>query len=273
MFSFLNLIGQGLGYIGFFSLGKRSNRILNQIFITIGILGDLYLFHLSHRFFLNLVPTRGWLLGLIAVGLAYLLYLNVFYFFLGRQAPFDFTPRLEKTLGLHAFNHENGSRLVHIQNVVNEGHFLHATLRHGIPANVKMNPVDQQNLRRVVHSLIRYHQLQTNYDGLKEKQIARLVMETKQPVFAIGAGMRIPAARLSQVNYHLVISVGQNAKRLLPVGHISSVAGRPLSGKFLPALKLQSVILVGGPRWCLGRSRVYEERVPYQLLVNVCQSN
>ncbi|XIF19558.1 MAG: Hypothetical protein AJITA_00215 [Acetilactobacillus jinshanensis] len=230
MFSFLNLLSQGLNYLGFFNIGNRGNKVLNQVYIIVGILGDLYLFYAGGRFITNGFFIHGALILLASLALVYFLYINFYYYFLKREAPLDVSPGIEKKLGLKQFN-EAANR-------------------------------SRRNLNALVRDLMKAGNLRTDYAGLNGRQLLRrLKRDHHRPVYAIGAGAlwRIFAGvdavheryvgRIARIGLQSIQDVDRHVHAWKPV--------------------LTSVILVGGPYQFMGRSRVYKPGEPYRLQVNI----
>ena len=273
MFGFLSLIGQGLNYFGFFNIGSRGNRLLNRIMIAFGALGDLYLFYIGWRFTRNQDLLRGWLLLLIALFIMYWLVTNFYYYFLGRTASFDVSPKLEKRLGLHRFNHVNGQSLAHIQNLPQERSFIRENIRHAIPAVVKMTPAERRNVQQVAHDMVHNGHLNANYDGMSSNQIVHQLARQTRPLYAIGAGALIPFSTVRQLLGRYVVYAGDSRFNAYPVGYLARIGFQSAQELQRHAdrfqLHLVSVVLMGGPYWVPGRSRYYEHRQGYTLQVNV----
>ena len=273
MFGFLSLIGQGLNYLGFFNIGSRGNRLLNRIMIALGILGDLYLFYIGWRFVQNQDVLRGLLLLLVAFFIVYWLAANFYYYYLGRTADFDISPKIEKKLGLHRFNHVNGQALSHIQNLPQERSFIHENLRHTIPAVVKMGPSESRNVQRVAEDMKTNRDLNADYDGMNTTQIVRQLSRQDRKIYAIGAGALVPYFTVERRNGQYLLYAGDDRGSCLPVGRLSRIGFQNIRefDRHADRFQLQpvSVILMGGPYWLKGRYRCYEHRQGYTLQVNV----
>lgn len=268
MFSFLNLLSQGLGYFGFINIGSRGNRVLNQIYTTAGILGDLYLFYAGSRFIINGFIIHGVLLVVASVALVYFLYINFYYYFLKREAPFDVSPVIEKKLGLKQFNEEATHSLTHLQNLHqrDDRDAVHE-IRQSIPAHLITTQQTRRNLQALVQDLIKGDHLNTDYAGLSYHQIfKRLKQDHHRPVYAIGAGALVPFYQLRHIDNEWRVFAGNDKFHARYVGKIARIGLQPIqevnqhAHSWVPVLT--SVILVGGPYQMMGRSRVYQHHQP-----------
>lgn len=93
MFSILDMINHALGYV------NVNVKIKNQIYIGIGIAGNLYLGYVAIRLMQNGAWLRGILYMLVFLALIYFITLNVIYYFTNKTAKYDLSPKIEKLLG------------------------------------------------------------------------------------------------------------------------------------------------------------------------------
>ncbi|UDM32324.1 DUF6681 family protein [Lentilactobacillus laojiaonis] len=266
MFSFLDMVNH---YLGYFNI---STTLKSRIYTILGMLGDGYLFYVGIRLLKNQYYSRGSLVLLVAVILLYLTICNLFYYFTKVQFKLDASPVIAKLLHLHPKPTADNSKAVPTnlnQSIPSNGFF---DTHHILPAKVKMDLMQQENLNSLVIDLERSGLLRHDYQGLDDKEIQNTLQNGSATEFyAIGKGVMIPCFEMRTQDHQLVIYGGMNQANLLPIGNIQQVGLQYINTMDLTKIKLYlaSVEVVGGSYKSLGRSNLTEHTKDYQIRTRV----
>jgi len=265
MFSILDMINHALGYV------NVNVKIKNQIYIGIGIAGNLYLGYVAIRLMQNGAWLRGILYMLVFVALIYFITLNVIYYFTNKTAKYDLSPQIEKLLGgkpKEALAAEQQAQQNQQQpyipaNGIFDGQEL-------LPATVKTSRAEQENVHQIVDQLQAANIVRLDYGGLSDKEIMQQAQATGDSVYAIGQGIQIPFSQLKLENHHLVIYAGINQMDQKPVGHIKRVGLTDVHDAHEDyKLYLASTVITGGMEKIAGRNSTIEQAGDYQVTAQV----
>lgn len=265
MFSILDMINHALGYV------NVNVKIKNQIYIGIGIAGNLYLGYVAIRLMQNGAWLRGILYMLVFLALIYFITLNVIYYFTNKTAKYDLSPRIEKLLGgkpKEALAAEKQAQQSQQQpyipaNGIFDGQEL-------LPATVKTSRAEQENVHQIVDQLQAANIVRLDYGGLTDDAIIQQAQATGEPVYAIGQGIQIPFSQLKLENHRLVIYAGINQMDQSPVGHITKVALTDVHDAHEDyKLYLASTVITGGMSKIAGRTSAIEQPGDYQVTAQV----
>jgi len=264
MFSILDMINHALGYV------NVNVKIKNQIYIGIGIAGELYLGYVAIRLMQNGAWLRGFLYLLVFVALIYFITLNVIYYFTNKTAKYDLSPRIEKLLGgkpKEALAEEHSRRNRRQPYIPANGIFDGQEL---LPATVETSRAEQENVHQIVDQLQAANILRLDYGGLSDDAVMRQAKSTGDPVYAIGQGIQIPFSQLKLENHRLVIYAGINQMDQSPVGHIKKVGLTDVHDAHEDyKLYLASTVITGGMSKIAGRNSTIEEAGDYQVTAQV----
>lgn len=250
MFSFLDMVNHSLGYFNIKPVLK------NKLYTIIAFLGDCYLIYVTWRLLANHVWMRGILYCLAVVLISYYLYLNFVYYFLGQTSRFDvLSPWLVKVTGYEGeLKQPERSRQAGapMQNQSN-GYFGNDEV---MPAEVTVDAQEQENLRRLVDSLVEKGIFLAEYDGKDAKQIIDEYNETGKPVNALNSNQTPPYFDLEVdgFRHRFNIFAGVNQMQRMPVGHIDRIGLTDVheaANKY--HLYLANLFVTGGPRKIPGR--------------------
>ncbi|GLB46574.1 hypothetical protein WR164_05530 [Philodulcilactobacillus myokoensis] len=269
MFSFLDFINRILNYIDI------DTKIKSRIYIIVGFLANIYLFYVSFKFIHNGFMTRGIVFFLVALFLLYFVYLNYFYYFTEKQAPFDLSSKIMHKLGIKPREPKNTSlrgRQSGIQNVrgaISNGYFKENRM---MPAILSSNPSEVERINQVADDLINDHLMTANYFGSSDVRINRALKENgDKPIYAIGKGCYVPyfLLKFESGKYNVYIGINQ-ANRLL-VGHLTQIGMQKINqiDHNRVDIFLASVLLVGGPFKTEGRLNPVEHHQNYQLKLKI----
>lgn len=265
MFSILDMINHALGYV------NVNVKIKNQIYIGIGIAGNLYLGYVAIRLMQNGAWLRGILYMLVFLALIYFITLNVIYYFTNKTAKYDLSPRIEKLLGgkpKEALAAEKQAQQSQQQpyipaNGIFDGQEL-------LPATVKTSSAEQENVHQIVDQLQAANIVRLDYGGLTDDAIIQQAQATGEPVYAIGQGIQIPFSQLKLENHRLVIYAGINQMDQSPVGHITKVGLTDVHDAHEDyKLYLASTVITGGMSKIAGRTSAIEQPGDYQVTAQV----
>lgn len=265
MFSILDMINHALGYV------NVNVKIKNQIYIGIGIAGNLYLGYVAIRLMQNGAWLRGILYMLVFLALIYFITLNVIYYFTNKTAKYDLSPRIEKLLGgkpKEALAAEKQAQQSQQQpyipaNGIFDGQEL-------LPATVKTSRAEQENVHQIVDQLQAANIVRLDYGGLTDDAIIQQAQATGEPVYAIGQGIQIPFSQLKLENHRLVIYAGINQMDQSPVGHITKVGLTDVHDAHEDyKLYLASTVITGGMSKIAGRTSAIEQPGDYQVTAQV----
>ncbi|KRL05660.1 DUF6681 family protein [Liquorilactobacillus oeni] len=263
MFSIIGIINSYLGYI------NMNVKIKNQIYTILGAIGDFYLLYVAYRFFANGFFARGALFILVFFALLYLSYLNVFYYFTKKRAPFDFSPFLEKKFGLKP--KEVTPRGKHAG--PNPGFVQTNGLFNGeklMPAVIEMKPLHKKNLRTVVEQLQNQDYLKLDYGGLDEDELFRELRKTKKHVNALKDPIALPYFELAARSGELVLFGGLNPIQKKELGAIRKVGLMPIKSAMEQYdIFIATAVINGGPYKFAGRTTVMQEDHEFGLGVQV----
>nr|WP_318766959.1 DUF6681 family protein [Lactiplantibacillus carotarum] len=192
MFSILDMINHALGYV------NVNVKIKNQIYIGIGIAGNLYLGYVAIRLMQNGAWLRGILYLLVFLALIYFITLNVIYYFTNRTAKYDLSPKIEKLLGgkpkealaAEQQAQQNQNQPYIPANGIFDGQEL-------LPATVRTSRQEQINVHQIVDQLQAANIVRLDYGGLSDTDIMRQAKSTGDPVYAIGQGFKFPFHNLN----------------------------------------------------------------------------
>ncbi|AVK62056.1 hypothetical protein C5Z25_09835 [Lactobacillus sp. CBA3605] len=265
MFSILDMINHALGYV------NVNLKIKNQIYIGIGIAGNIYLGYVAIRLMQNGAWLRGALYLLVFLVLIYFIVLNFIYYFTQKRAKYDLSPKIEKLLGgkpkevLAAEKQaQNGAQQPYIPaNGIFDGQEL-------LPAAVKTTSTEQHNVHQIVDQLQATNVVRLDYAGLSDADIMQQVKATGEPVYAIGQGIQIPYSELRLEDHKLVIYAGLNQIDQLPVGRITRVGLTDVHDAHEDyKLYLASTVITGGMEKIAGRQATIEQPGDYQITAQV----
>ncbi|WP_338210885.1 DUF6681 family protein [Lactiplantibacillus paraxiangfangensis] len=265
MFSILDMINHALGYV------NVNLKIKNQIYIAIGIAGNLYLGYVAIRLMQNGAWLRGLVYMLVFLVLIYFIVLNVLYYFTNKTAKYDLSPKIEKLLGgkpKEALAAEkNGQQNQQQPYIPANGIFDGQEL---LPATVKTSRAEQDNVHQIVDQLQAANIVRLDYGGLSDKEIMQQAQATGDSVYAIGQGIQIPFSQLKLENHHLVIYAGINQMDQKPVGHIKRVGLTDVHDAHEDyKLYLASTVITGGMEKIAGRNSTIEQAGDYQVTAQV----
>lgn len=265
MFSILDMINHALGYV------TVNVKIKNQIYIGIGIAGNLYLGYVAIRLMQNGAWLRGILYMLVFLALIYFITLNVIYYFTNKTAKYDLSPKIEKLLGgkpkeaLAAEQQaQNNQQQPYIPaNGIFDGQEL-------LPATVKTSHTEQENVHQIVDQLQAANIVRLDYGGMSDDAVIHQAQATGEPVYAIGQGIQIPFSQLKLENHRLVIYAGINQMDQSPVGHITKVGLTDVHDAHEDyKLYLASTVITGGMSKIAGRTSAIEQPGDYQVTAQV----
>ncbi|WP_137625129.1 DUF6681 family protein [Lactiplantibacillus pingfangensis] len=265
MFSILDMINHALGYV------NVNLKIKNQIYIAIGIAGNLYLGYVAIQLMRNGAWLRGLLYMLVFLVLIYFITLNVIYYFTEKKAKYDLSPKIEKLLGgkpKEALAAEKQARQGAQQpyipaNGIFDGQEL-------LPAAVKTSREEQRNVHQIVDQLQAANIVRLDYGGMSDQDIMQQVKATGDPVAAIGQGIQIPYSQLKLENHRMTVYAGINQIDQLPVGHITRVGLTDVHDAHEDyKLYLASTVITGGMEKIAGRSATIEQPGDYQITAQV----
>lgn len=185
MFSILDMINHALGYV------NVNVKIKNQIYIGIGIAGNLYLGYVAIRLMQNGAWLRGILYMLVFLALIYFITLNVIYYFTNKTAKYDLSPRIEKLLGgkpKEALAAEKQAQQSQQQpyipaNGIFDGQEL-------LPATVKTSRAEQENVHQIVDQLQAANIVRLDYGGLTDDAIIQQAQATVNPFMRLGKAFK-----------------------------------------------------------------------------------
>lgn len=266
MLSILDMINHALGYV------NVNLKIKNQIYIGIGIAGNLYLGYVAFQLMKNGAWMRGILYMLVFLVLIYFITLNVIYYFTNRRAKYDLSPKIEKLLGgkpREALEAEKAAKQGN-QNqpyIPANGIFDNQAL---LPAEVHSTHTEQANIHQIVDQLQAANILRLDYGGLSDNDIMQQAGNTGEPVYAIGQGIQIPYSQIKQENHKLVIYAGINQIDQLPVGNIRKVGLTDVHAAHEDyKLYLASTVVTGGMNKIAGRTSTIEQPGDYEITAQV----
>lgn len=249
MFSFLDMLNHGLSYF------NVNTKLKNRIYLIAAILGEFYLVYVTARLFINKVWLRAFLYCLAVILIAIFLYFNVLYYFFGKNSKFDvISPKLSRFTGTGMEEEKEEHHSDTLANVRSNGVFRDDDL---IPADVKIDEIEQRNLREVVNQLLDDGLLKADYDGLDTSDIVDRYHETGKPVQALNTRAVPPYFELvhDAPRHKLEIYIGMNQMQRKPVGHISRVGltdARAAHHQYRFYLAILNI--TGGPSKIAGRS-------------------
>lgn len=265
MFSFLDMLNHGLSYFNI------NTKLKNRIYIIAAILGEFYLVYVTTRLFMNKAWLRAFLYCLAVIFIAISLYFNVLYYFFGQNSKFDIlSPKLTRFTGTGLEKDKDEHQGAPVANVRSNGVFRDDDL---IPADVKIDEIEQRNLHDVVNQLLDDKMLQADYDGLSEREIIDRYHETGKPVQALNTHAVPPYFELvhDAPRHQLEIFIGMNQMQRKPVGHISRVGltdARSAHHQYRFYLAILNI--TGGPSKIAGRSgTTIETDQPYGINAEV----
>lgn len=253
MFSILDMINHALGYV------NVNVKIKNQIYIGIGIAGNLYLGYVAIRLMQNGAWLRGILYMLVFLALIYFITLNVIYYFTNKTAKYDLSPKIEKLLG-----GKPKEALAAEQQAQNNQQQPY------IPATVKTSHSEQENVHQIVDQLQAANIVRLDYGGMSDDAVIQQAQATGEPVYAIGQGIQIPFSQLKLEDHRLVIYAGINQMDQSPVGHITKVGLTDVHDAHEDyKLYLASTVITGGMSKIAGRTSAIEQPGDYQITAQV----
>lgn len=252
MFSIIGMINGYLGYI------NMNVRLKNQVYTVLGSVGDCYLLYVAYRFFANGFWLRGLLFVLAFLGLGYLAYLNLIYYFTKKNSKLDFTPWLEKTLHLKPRPvPTEGTRRPQPGFVQTNGLFTNEKV---LPAEISSSLQQQQTLQQIVEQLVAQNYLKLDYAGMSDDQILR----NGQTVSALNQPVALPYYELQHQGEQLFLAGGINQMEKKVLGQIKTVGLMPVAAASQRyQLYAATVTVQGGPVKFAGRSSVMVEQRPY----------
>lgn len=265
MFSFLDMLNHGLSYFNI------NTKLKNRIYLVAAVLGEFYLIYVTFRLFVNKVWLRAFLYCLAVILIAVFLYFNILYYFFGKNSKFDIlSPKLSRFTGLGMEKEEEERRREPVASARSNGVFRDDDL---IPADVKIDEIEQRNLQEVVNQLLDDQMLKADYDGLSEREIIDRYHETGKPVQALNTHAVPPYFELvhDAPRHQLEIFIGLNQMQRKPVGHISRVGltdARAAHHEYRFYLAILNI--TGGPSKIAGRSGMtIETDQPYGINAEV----
>lgn len=263
MFSILDMINHALGYV------NVNVKIKNQIYIGIGIAGNLYLGYVAIRLMQNGAWLRGILYMLVFLALIYFITLNVIYYFTNKTAKYDLSPKIEKLLGgkpKEAAAAEQAATTMPgyvPANGIFDGQDL-------LPATIKTSREEQTNLHQIVDQLQAANVIKLDYGGKSDKEIMRDLKTSGEAVYAIGQGAQLPFSQLKLENHRLVVYAGLNQLDQLPVGHVTRVGLTAVHDAHEDyKLYLATAVITGGMSKTAGRNSTIEQPGDYQVAAQV----
>lgn len=249
MFSFLDMLNHGLSYF------NVNTKLKNRIYLVAAVLGEFYLIYVTARLFINKAWLRGFLYCLAVIFIAVFLYFNILYYFFGKNSKFDvISPKLSRFTGTGMEEEKEEHSTDPLANVRSNGVFRDDDL---IPADVKIDDMEQRNLREVVNQLLDDNFLKADYDGLSTREIIDRYHQTGKPVQALNTRAVPPYFELvhDAPRHKLEIYIGMNQMQRKPVGHISRVGltdARSAHHQYRFYLAILNI--TGGPSKIAGRS-------------------
>lgn len=262
MFSIIGLINSYLGYINI------NVKLKNRVYTILGTVGNFYLLYVAYRFLANGFLARGLLFILAFFGISYFAYLNILYFFTSKKSRFDFSPWIEKKLGMKPKD-DLMDKKASPQNgfVQTNGLFKGETI---LPAKLKRNPTEIQALNEIVGQLAAEGYLRLDYGGHSDNEIFKIAHAKKENVYALNEPVALPYFELVHENGHLNLYGGINQIERKRLGQIKSVGLMPVTEverKY--SLFVAAAAVHGGPYKFAGRSTVMQEEGPYELKLQV----
>ena len=248
MFSFLDMVNHSLSYFNIKPVLK------NKLYTIVAFLGDCYLIYVTWRLFSNHAWTRAILYCLAVLLITYYLYLNIVYYFLGRTSRFDvLSPWLVKVTGYEGeLKQPERARQQPVQNQSN-GYFSNDDV---MPAEVTVDSEEQENLRRLIDTLVREGIFKAEYDGKNAQQIIESYNETGEPVNALNMNQTPPYfdLEIDGFRHRFNIFAGVNQMKRMRVGHIDRIGLTDVheaANKY--HLYLANLFVTGGPHKIPGR--------------------
>lgn len=263
MFSIIGLINSYLGYINI------NVKLKNRVYTILGTVGNFYLLYVAYRFLANGFLARGLLFILAFFGLSYFAYLNILYFFTSKKSRFDFSPWIEKKLGMKPKEDMLDKEKTGAQNgfVQTNGLFKGETI---LPAKLKRSAAEIQALNEIVGQLAAENYLRLDYGGNSDNEIFKIARAKKENVYALNEPVALPYFELVHEAGHLNLYGGINQIERKRLGQIKSVGLMPVTEverKY--SLFVAAAAVYGGPYKFAGRSTVMQEDGPYELKIQV----
>ncbi|KRN07572.1 hypothetical protein FD15_GL000858 [Liquorilactobacillus sucicola DSM 21376 = JCM 15457] len=239
------------------------------MYTILGTAGNFYLLYVAYRFLANGFLARGLLFVLAFFVISYFAYLNILYFFTSKKSRFDFSPWIEKKLGMKPKEETADKRNARPQAgfVQTNGLFKgEATL----PAKLKRSPAEIQALNEIVAQLEAQGYLRLDYGGRSDDELFKLARTKKENIYALSEPVALPYFELVHEAGHLDLYGGINQIERKKLGRIQSVGLMPaaeVERKY--SLFIATAVVQGGAYKFAGRSTVMHEDGPYDLKIQV----
>ncbi|KRL97023.1 DUF6681 family protein [Liquorilactobacillus satsumensis] len=263
MFSIIGIINSYLGYI------NMNVKIKNQVYTVLGTVGNFYLLYVAYRFFANGFYARGALFILAFLALVYFSYLNVLYYFTKKTSRVDFSPFLEKKLGMKPKEEAvSGKHAAPNPGFVQtNGLFNQEKL---MPAVLEMKPLHKRNLKEVVAQLEAQNYLKLDYGGLSEDEIFRETRRTKKHLNALKVPVALPFFELVPRAGELVLFGGLNPIQKKELAIVRKVGLMPVKSALQQYdIFVATAVINGGPFKFAGRTTLMQEEHDFELGVQL----
>lgn len=262
MFSLIGLINSYLGYINI------NVKLKNRVYTLLGTIGNFYILYVAYQFFMNGFLGRGLLFILAFLVLAYFSYLNIFYYFTHKKARLDFSPWLEKKLGMKPKEEiQQKSNLRNDGYVQTNGIFDNEKM---LPATIKGDKKQQDNLREIVTELEKQGYLNLNFGGLSEEQQFKMARSNKNGINALLEPVALPYFELEKQGSNYIVLGGINPLEKKELGELTRIGLTPIADLDRRyEIYLAAVVIQGGIHKFAGRSSLVSEEETFSLGVQV----
>ncbi|USS93060.1 hypothetical protein M8332_05545 [Fructilactobacillus ixorae] len=260
MFTFLDAINSWLGYINI------EPKTKGRLYDVLSFLGELYLAYITYRFLANGFWTRGVLLLVVTIVLAYFLYLNTIYYFTNRTSRLDLTPWIYRLLHIKP-QAQTATTAPKVRNIPANGIYDN---RKTMPGKLVSTPTEQQFINQLAGQLLNHGLMTADYAGVSDRELKQR-LQTGNQVNAIGSGTLLPYFDMQFKDGQHVVYAGVNQAEAQPVGTITQVGLQAIAEVDAAHVEifLAAAYLTGGKFKLLGRRGIMEKAADYHIEVEI----